>query len=133
MFSAAWFICKDLFRLLTHSTNIWPRVSSAVVFCFFLFTFFIIIIFIFFVALRCRLLHLASRASITRGSLTATTGSGMLQCCKRSQPLPPMRCLLLKRHVATPCMGRHLLSPSTPCPSSLPSRLRLPACLPGQG
>lgn len=79
MFSAVWFICKDLFRLLTHSTNIWPRVSAVVLCLFFLFTFFIM--FIFFVALRCRLLHLASRASITRGSLTTTTGPGMLQCC----------------------------------------------------
>lgn len=89
MFSAAWFICKDLFRLLTHSTNIWPRVSSAVVFCFFLFTFFIIIIVIFFVALRCRLLHLASRASITPGSLTTTTGPGHVAMLQTQPALAP--------------------------------------------
>lgn len=89
MFSAASFICKDLFRLLTHSTNIWPSVSSAVVFCFFLFTFFIIIIVIFFVALCCRLLHLASRASITRGSLTTTTGPGHVAMLQTQPALAP--------------------------------------------
>lgn len=49
----------------------------------------------------------------------------------RRSPCPPMRCLLLIRHVATPCMGRRLLNPSTPSPSpihncaSLPARSRL--------
>lgn len=131
MFSAVWFICKDLFRLLTHSTNIWPRVSAVVLCLFFLFTFFIM--FIFFVALRCRLLHLASRASITRGSLTTTTGPGMLQCSDAA--LAP-QCAVCSLYDMLPrlvwgvvCSTPALLSP----PSPIHNCACLPACLPGQG
>lgn len=46
----------------------------------------------------------------------------------RRSPCPPMRCLLLIRHVATPCMGRHLLSLST----SFPSPIHSCACLPAR-